>query len=67
MPLEYFNVDSDTDDIIKALESGMSLHCVKDLAGHASITTTEIYLHPNNRLKFEQYQKFEKLMMTEIN
>ena len=51
----------------KALESGMSLHCVKDLAGHASITTTEIYLHPNHRLKFEQYQKFEKLMMTEIN
>ena len=51
----------------KALESGMSLHCVKDLAGHASITTTEIYLHTNHRLKFEQYQMFEQLMMTEIN
>ena len=44
----------------KALESGMSLHCVKDLAGHASITTTEIYLHTNHRLKFEQYQKLER-------
>ena len=44
----------------KALESGMSLHCVKDLAGHASITTTEIYLHTNHRLKFEQYQMLER-------
>ena len=51
----------------KALESGMSLHCVKDLAGHASITTTEIYLHTNHKLRFEQYQMFEQLMMTEIN
>ena len=51
----------------KALESGMSLHCVKDLAGHASITTTEIYLHTNHRLKFEQYQMFEQLMTKEIS
>ena len=51
----------------KALESGMSLHCVKDLAGHASITTTEIYLHPNYRLKFEQYQMFEQLMAKGIS
>ena len=46
----------------KALEAGMSLHCVKDLAGHASITTTEIYLHTNPRIKFEQYRMFEELM-----
>ena len=46
----------------KALESGMSLHTVKDLAGHASITTTEIYLHANPRLKFMEYQKFSDVM-----
>ena len=46
----------------KALESGMSLHTVKDLAGHASITTTEIYLHANPRLKFLEYQKFSNSM-----
>ncbi len=46
----------------KALESGMSLHTVKDLAGHASITTTEIYLHTNPRLKFMEYQKFNDVM-----
>ena len=45
-----------------ALESGMSLHTVKDLAGHASITTTEIYLHTNPRLKFMEYQKFNDVM-----
>ena len=48
----------------KALEAGMSLHCVKDLAGHASITTTEIYLHTNPRIKFEQYRMFENKMST---
>jgi integrase len=48
----------------RALESGMSLHTVKDLAGHASITTTEIYLHTNPRLKFEQYRMFENKMST---
>ena len=47
----------------KALESGMSLHTVKDLAGHASITTTEIYLHANPRLKFMEYQKFSGYMI----
>ena len=46
----------------KALESGMSLHTVKDLAGHASITTTEIYLHTNPRLKFMEYQRFNDVM-----
>ena len=46
----------------RALESGMSLHTVKDLAGHASITTTEIYLHTNPRLKFMEYQKFNDVM-----
>jgi len=46
----------------KALEAGMSLHTVKDLAGHASITTTEIYLHTNPRLKFMEYQRFNKAM-----
>ena len=51
----------------KALEAGMSLHCVKDLAGHASITTTEIYLHTNPRIKFEQYRMFEQLMTKEIS
>ena len=51
----------------KALESGMSLHCVKDLAGHASIVTTERYLHANPKVKFEQYQMFESLMNKEIN
>jgi len=49
----------------KSLEAGMSLHCVKDLAGHASITTTEIYLHANPRIKFEQYQLAEKLLTAE--
>ena len=44
----------------------MSLHCVKDLAGHASITTTEIYLHANPRIKFEQYQRYEESMMKTI-
>ena len=51
----------------KALEAGMSLHCVKDLEGHASITTTEIYLHTNPRIKFEQYRMFEQLMTKEIS
>lgn len=46
----------------RALEAGMSLHTVKDLAGHASITTTEIYLHTNSRLKFMEYKKFNDAM-----
>ena len=50
----------------RSLEAGMSLHCVKDLAGHASITTTEIYLHANPRIKFEQYQRYEESMMKTI-
>ena len=50
----------------RALEAGMSLHCVKDLAGHASITTTEIYLHANPRIKFEQYQLYEQALMKTI-
>jgi len=50
----------------RSLEAGMSLHCVKDLAGHASITTTEIYLHANPRIKFEQYQLYEESIMKTI-
>jgi len=50
----------------RSLEAGMSLHCVKDLAGHASITTTEIYLHANPRIKFEQYQLYEQALMKTI-
>lgn len=46
----------------RALEAGMSLHTVKDLAGHASIATTEIYLHTNPRLKFMEYQRFNDVM-----
>ena len=50
----------------RSLEAGMSLHCVKDLAGHASITTTEIYLHANPRIKFEQYQLYEESIMKTV-
>ena len=46
----------------RALEAGMSLHTVKDLAGHASIATTEIYLHTNPRLRFLEYQQFSDSM-----
>ena len=46
----------------KACERGVPLHHVKDLAGHASITTTEIYLHSNPRQKFMEYQKFNGYM-----
>ena len=44
----------------------MDLKDVKELAGHASIVTTERYLHSNPKRKFEEYQKFEKLMMKGI-
>jgi integrase len=50
----------------KSLEAGMPLHDLKDLAGHASITTTEIYLHSNPKNKFEQYQKFASLRREQI-
>lgn len=50
----------------KSLEAGMPLHDLKDLAGHASITTTEIYLHSNPKNKFEQYQKFASLRRGQI-
>ena len=49
----------------KSLEAGMSLHCVKDLAGHASIETTERYLHANPRVKFEQYKMAESKLLEE--
>jgi len=42
-----------------ALEAGLTLQDVKDLAGHASIATTELYLHTNRRRKFVQYKKYE--------
>jgi len=41
-----------------ALEAGLTLQDVKELAGHASITTTEQYLHTNNRRKFIQYKNY---------
>ena len=41
-----------------ALEAGLTLQDVKELAGHASITTTEQYLHTNNRRKFIQYKHY---------
>ena len=41
-----------------ALEAGLTLQDVKDLAGHASITTTEQYLHTNNRRRFVQYKHY---------
>ena len=49
----------------KSLEAGMSLHCVKELAGHASIETTELYLHANPKIKFEQYQMAESYLSRE--
>ena len=50
----------------RCIEGGMDLKDVKELAGHASIVTTERYLHSNPQRKFEEYQKFEKLMMKSI-
>ena len=50
----------------RCIEGGLDLKDVKELAGHASITTTERYLHSNPQRKFEEYQKFEKLMMKSI-
>ena len=41
------------------LDAGMTLKDVKDFAGHASITTTERYLHSNPKRKFETYQLYE--------
>lgn len=48
------------------LESGMTLQEVKELAGHASITTTERYLHSNPKKKFQSYQKYEARINEQI-
>jgi integrase len=48
------------------LESGMTLQDVKVLAGHASITTTERYLHTNPKRKFQAYEKYATLIRKQI-
>ena len=38
----------------RMLESGVDIHTLKELLGHASVTTTEIYLHLCDRARREQ-------------
>ncbi|MEE0815173.1 MAG: tyrosine-type recombinase/integrase, partial [Desulfovibrio fairfieldensis] len=38
----------------KMLEAGTDIYTLKELMGHASVTTTEIYLHLCDRAKREQ-------------
>lgn len=38
----------------RMLEAGIDIYTLKELMGHASVTTTEIYLHLCDRAKREQ-------------
>lgn len=40
----------------RMLEAGVDIYTLKELLGHASVTTTEIYLHLCDRAKREQAQ-----------
>ena len=44
-----------------SLQSGADLNYIKEILGHSSIGTTEIYLHIQNQYLENQHKKFSKL------
>jgi len=43
------------------LENGASIEVIRDLLGHASLSTTQIYTHVTDRHKKETYERFHPL------